>query len=92
MAEFGTNRRLEVGALELGDVRCWVNSGKHMPAWSFSEFDPTETSTDQLSRAVGCHFSLAAHSQSARLSVERDVFLGDTCNGASSSSSRFLVV
>ena len=24
----------------LGDVRCWVNSGKHMLAWSFSGFDP----------------------------------------------------
>ena len=29
----------------LGDVRCWVNSGKHMLAWSFSGFDPTETSS-----------------------------------------------
>ncbi len=28
----------------LGDVRCWVNSGKHMLAWSFSGFDPTRTS------------------------------------------------
>jgi hypothetical protein len=24
----------------LGDVRYWVNSGKHMLAWSFSGFDP----------------------------------------------------
>ena len=24
----------------LGDVRCWVNSGKHMLASSFSGFDP----------------------------------------------------
>jgi hypothetical protein len=23
----------------LGDVRCWVNSGNHMLAWSFSGFD-----------------------------------------------------
>jgi len=28
----------------LGDVRCWVKSGKHMLAWSFSGFDPTRTS------------------------------------------------
>ena len=27
----------------LGDVRCWVNSGKHMLASSFSGFDPTQT-------------------------------------------------
>jgi hypothetical protein len=27
----------------LGDVRCWVNSGKHLLALSFSGFDPTET-------------------------------------------------
>src|SRR5258708_39312826 len=40
-------------------------------ASSASEFshslNPTETSADQLSRPVACHFSLAAHSQSARL-------------------------
>ena len=24
----------------LGDVRCWVNSGKHVLALSFSGFDP----------------------------------------------------
>jgi hypothetical protein len=28
----------------LGDVRCWVNSGKHMLALSFSEFDLQATS------------------------------------------------
>ena len=27
----------------LGDVRCWVNSGKHMLALSFSAFDPIRT-------------------------------------------------
>jgi hypothetical protein len=27
----------------LGDVRCWVNSGKHVLASSISEFDPTRT-------------------------------------------------
>jgi hypothetical protein len=28
-----------------GDVRCWVNSGKHLLALSFSEFDPKATSS-----------------------------------------------
>ena len=28
----------------LGDVRCWVNSGKYMLAWSFSDFDPERKS------------------------------------------------
>jgi hypothetical protein len=27
----------------LGDVRCWVNSGKHLLALRFSGFDPKET-------------------------------------------------
>ncbi|MGC2319686.1 MAG: hypothetical protein WA615_24835, partial [Bradyrhizobium sp.] len=27
----------------LGDVRCWVNSGKHLLTVSFSDFDPTAT-------------------------------------------------
>ena len=27
----------------LGNVRCWVNSGKHMLALSFSGFDPEQT-------------------------------------------------
>jgi hypothetical protein len=27
----------------LGDVRCWVNSGKHLLSWSFSGFDPDAT-------------------------------------------------
>jgi hypothetical protein len=27
----------------LGDVRCWVNSGKHMLPSSFSGFDPEQT-------------------------------------------------
>jgi hypothetical protein len=27
----------------LGYVRCWVNSGKHVLAWSFSGFDPSQT-------------------------------------------------
>src|SRR6267142_5596038 len=33
----------------LGGVRCWVNSGKHMLAWSFSGFDPgfVKTCTSQ---------------------------------------------
>ena len=28
----------------LGNVRCWVNSGKHLLSLSFSGFDPKETS------------------------------------------------
>jgi hypothetical protein len=28
---------------DLGDVRCWVNSGKHLLSLSFSGFDPTQT-------------------------------------------------
>jgi len=28
----------------LGDVRCWVNSGKHLLSLSFSGFDPKQTS------------------------------------------------
>jgi hypothetical protein len=31
-------------ALELGDVRYWMNSGKHLLLASISEFDPTRTS------------------------------------------------
>ena len=27
----------------LGDVRCWVNSGKHLLSLSFSGFDPNRT-------------------------------------------------
>jgi hypothetical protein len=46
-----TNVRMSVNGHEtdmpkyLGDVRCWVNSGKHMLAWSFSGFDPIRKST-----------------------------------------------
>jgi hypothetical protein len=29
----------------LSNVRCWVNSGKHLLALSISEFDPERTST-----------------------------------------------
>src|SRR5258708_32736678 len=32
----------------LGDVRCWVNSGKHMLSLSFSGFDPTRTSATSI--------------------------------------------
>jgi len=28
----------------LGDVRCWVSSGKHLLSLSFSGFDPKQTS------------------------------------------------
>ena len=34
----------------LGDVRCWVNSGKHMLASSFSEFDPEQALSEEGSR------------------------------------------
>src|SRR5580765_6622441 len=37
----------------LGDVRCWVNSGKHMLAWSFSGFDPYRKS--RLLTNCRCH-------------------------------------
>jgi hypothetical protein len=30
----------------LGDVRCWVNSGKHLLAASISGFDPPATSVN----------------------------------------------
>jgi hypothetical protein len=33
-------------ALGLGDVRYWMNSGKHMLALSFSGFDPNPTFSD----------------------------------------------
>jgi hypothetical protein len=32
-------------ALELGDVRYWMNSGKHLLSLSFSGFDPSRTSS-----------------------------------------------
>ena len=45
----------------LGDVRCWVNSGKHVLALSFSGFDPNATSTRRgpSHPAYDGHFDLA---------------------------------
>jgi hypothetical protein len=44
----------------LSDVRCWVNSGKHLLAASISHFDPSRAlalawrlRTDMLCRALG---------------------------------------
>src|SRR6266446_4926690 len=42
----------------LGDVRCWVNSGKHVLALSFSDFDPTETFRNAASAARVCRHLL----------------------------------
>jgi hypothetical protein len=47
----------------LGDVRCWVNSGKHLLSLSFSGFDPTETSNLIASEAKLGRFFLTGHSQ-----------------------------
>src|SRR5258705_12996692 len=49
----------------LGDVRCWVNSGKHMLAWSFSGFDPgcVKTCTSQECAEL---FSLSSSLSSSR--------------------------
>src|SRR5258706_1494900 len=42
----------------LGNVRCWVNSGKHLLSLSFSDFDPTETwGPLGLGDPLGCHLS-----------------------------------
>jgi hypothetical protein len=40
----------------LGDVRCWVKSGKHLLALSFSGFDPQATFAQSKLRgaAVSC--------------------------------------
>jgi len=36
----------------LGNVRCWVNSGKHLLSLSFSGFDPTQTSADSVDQQL----------------------------------------
>ena len=43
----------------LGDVRCWVNSGKHLLSLSFSGFDPKRTST-----LLGARFRLEGYDNS----------------------------
>src|SRR5260370_36809213 len=40
----------------LGDVRCWVNSGKHVLSLSFSGFDPTATWNLINAEPVECPF------------------------------------
>jgi hypothetical protein len=42
-------------ALELSDVRYWINSGKHMLAMSFSGFDPTRASRVDARLLPPCH-------------------------------------
>jgi hypothetical protein len=63
----------------LGNVRYWVNSGKHVLALSFSGFDPTRT----FDLIIVCgwlgHLSLADCAEHFRGGV--------TCDGASSSVS-----
>jgi hypothetical protein len=36
----------------LRDVRCWVNSGKHLLALSFSGFDPKQTSNVLIKETI----------------------------------------
>ena len=45
-------------ALELDDVRYWMNSGKHLLMVSFSGFDPTETFRNAASAARVCRHLL----------------------------------
>jgi hypothetical protein len=49
----------------LGDVRCWVNSGKHLLSLSFSGFDPTATLAVHCGNGFDAGFSPY---QSTRLS------------------------
>jgi hypothetical protein len=49
----------------LGDVRCWVNSGKHVLIASFSGFDPQATLAVHCGNGFDGDFSLY---QIARLS------------------------
>jgi hypothetical protein len=55
----------------LGDVRCWVNSGKHLLSLSFSGFDPSGLSfrldirNDIMLRILGIEGSLSAPLRSA---------------------------
>jgi hypothetical protein len=43
----------------LGDVRCWVNSEKHMLAWSFSGFDPKRSPSAAGGQSDGLLFTPA---------------------------------
>jgi hypothetical protein len=71
----------------LSNVRYWMNSGKHMLALSFSEFDPIETmAPDQSLRPVVCYFPLAARPQSVRLyALHKTCSRRVKCDDASSS-------
>jgi hypothetical protein len=45
----------------LSDVRCWVNSGKHLLAASISEFDPQRSSaTTKYTSSTGSGFFQAS--------------------------------
>ena len=55
-------------ALEFGDVRYWMNSGKHMLALSISEFDPQRT----LGRVPGPHRKWVC---SARGRISRSILI-----------------
>jgi len=39
----------------LGNVRCWVNSGRHLLSLSFSGFDPKATLRSQLASKTSCN-------------------------------------
>ena len=58
----------------LGDVRCWVNSGKHLLSLSFSGFDPTRT--------------LALRRKAGRAILSFAIVVGDATSTASTSPSR----
>jgi hypothetical protein len=55
------NRHQTDMTLELGDVRYWMNSGKHLLAVSFSDFDPTRTSTAQSGRSYKLYEKVRDH-------------------------------
>ena len=66
----------------LGDVRYWMNSGKHLLALSFSGFDPGCAQSGPISdmgsqglEPIACPLSLAAPLQSARLQTSVRHFL-----------------
>src|SRR5258708_11508930 len=77
-------------AFLLRDVRSQGQSRKHVLALSFSGFERSETSNLIASEAGWVPFlTRGPFAKCQALGTGRDVFLGDTCNGAS--SSRFLV-
>jgi putative tryptophan/tyrosine transport system substrate-binding protein len=61
------------------DVRCWVNSGKHLLAASISGFDPTRTTGPPHNipqNCTICGLDVLGSSWSWRLSVKRRDFIG----------------